>query len=767
MNAIRAPLDPKESKKRKRERLAIVVLSALFIALAVFEFKLTKVSTSLPLVNSIFFFGLLNINILLLASVIWLIARNVGKLFFERRSHILGARLKTKLVVAFSAFSATPTIVLFIISALYINSSFDKWFSLRIQNTLQGSLEITNIFYKNTEQTARHFAEHIAREMAKRFPAKSPRGKIPPGVKSYLDEQVKFLALHAVEFYTGPFDDRLLLQGNQSPADHAQSYPFLPLDVLERAFRGEPLSVIHQIGTGDLIRTVVPIRGKISVPGVVVVDAYVPVSIVNKVDQISTVFDDYKGTNPLKYPIKTAYFVILIMMTLVIIFVAIWLGIYLARELTVPVENLVRGVQKVGAGDLDVVVERTGQDEISTLVDAFNQMTKHLKDNSIKLSETTKDLENRTLELETVLANIGSGVLVVGPDGIIRGINRAASALLEIPLDRAEGRMATDVFVGQSKPLAQFIERCRQRQIEQHEAQPQLTQHHLTSHNGGTRSLAVVSTILKHGETLLGLLVVIDDMTHLLKAQREVAWREVARRIAHEIKNPLTPIKLSAQRLERQLGSIPGREGALVKECTSTIVRHTDELKDMVNEFSNFARFPEISPSRNSLNEAIEEIIKLYSQAHPAILFKLSLDKRMPLFEFDRDQIKRVVMNLIDNAVSAVRGAGEGVKSGAVAAPVIETATHYNENLKIAAIVMSDNGPGMAEEIRSRVFEPYFSTKRDGTGLGLAIAKRIVNDHDGFIRVSSEAGRGTQFWIELPTSFRRIPTGIHSPEIHS
>jgi two-component system nitrogen regulation sensor histidine kinase NtrY len=271
-----------------------------------------------------------------------------------------------------------------------------------------------------------------------------------------------------------------------------------------------------------------------------------------------------------------------------------------------------------------------------------------------------------------------------------------------------------------------------------------------TYNDGQTsRTLAGIATSLRQTDSEWGVVVVLDDITHLVKSQREMAWREVARRIAHEIKNPLTPIKLSAQRLQRRLGNLAGKDGLLLKECTETIVKHSDELKEMVNEFSSFARLPEISVAPNDLNAALQETVKLYSQAHPQITFSAELEPRMPVFEFDRDQIKRVFVNLLDNAVAAMSERGGKVRM----------TTHYNDRLKIAAISIRDTGPGMTEEVKARLFEPYFSTKREGTGLGLAIVKRIINDHDGFIRVQSDPApgpnQGTEFLIELPTSPRQ------------
>ncbi len=764
------PLEPKERRKRKREVIAILFLVVLFIGLTVLEFRLTKLSSTLPFVNSIFFFGLLNINIIILIALVWLVFRNIGKVFIERRSRILGARLKTKLGIAFLALSIIPTLVLFVISALYINSSFDKWFSLKVQNTLQASLEITSIYYRNTEQTAMHFAQHLANAMAARMkeeeaaPLPLQQAQflkvLPLWAHEYLSTQRDFLALDAVELYVDPLDERVVAHkvgGNEL----ADPYPRLSLDLLTRAFSGERVPVLQHIGNGALIRCLYPVRVDGSsdgrVIGVIVVDSYIPVSLVNKVDEIASVLDDYMDTNPLKYPIKTTYLVILVMITLVILFVAIWIGLYMARELTVPVERLILGAKAVGAGDLDVVVMATGQDELATLIHSFNKMTSDLKDNRERLTAAGADLERRRLQLEAVLANIETGVISVNQSGEITTFNRSVAKFLQLEPQDAVARDYREVLTGEAAPLIRVIERALEAS-QQVSPTSEIEQWNFRS-GDSTRTLAAVATSLRDSEANWGVVVVIDDLTHLIKGQREMAWREVARRIAHEIKNPLTPIKLSAQRLQRKLGSLPAREDALLKECTETIIKHTDELKEMVNEFSNFARFPEISPAPNDLNEAIGEVVRLFQQAHPEIAFKIDFEPKLPIFEFDRDQIKRIVINLFDNAVAALTSA-ESLTLGR--AKQISIATHYNDRLHMAVFEVADNGPGMTEEVRGRVFEPYFSTKTEGTGLGLAIAKRIVNDHDGFIRIHSAPGEGTRFLIELPTSLRN--SAVRRPE---
>lgn len=727
------PLDPRESLKRKRERLAIFSLFVLFIVLMFAEFRISKVSSTLPFVNSIFFFGLVNLNIIILITLLWLVFRNVGKLFIERRRNILGSKLKTKLVISFLAFSITPTLVLFVISALYINTSFDKWFSIKVQNTLQTSLEITRLYYRGADQAAAHFAESISKSMGPRI-NKFQRSELI----NYLAAQQENLALDAVEFYRDPLEERILTQ-KQSSA-RLFGVPRMPIDLLDTAFAGNPTSVIHHVGEGDLVRALAPVktpRGVIQ--GVIVVSRYLPVTLVNKVDEISSVIEDYKDTNPLKYPVKTAYFLILILITLVIIFTAIWIGIYLARELTVPVERLVLGAQAVGAGNLDVLIQSTGQDEIAVLVDSFNKMTRDLKDNRERLTETTQDLEKRKLQLEAILANVGTGVISIDDRGKITTFNRASSQLMNIPSEQALGKRFQDVLSKVDSTLFEVFEKALHSPGTM--GQPEVHQLNIQV-RGEIKSVAAIVTPIPSGTV-----VVIDDMTYLIKSQREMAWREVARRIAHEIKNPLTPIKLSAQRLQRKLSDLAGKEGQLLKECTDIIISHTDDLKEMVNEFSNFARLPEIQTSPNHLDSMLGEVLPLYRQAHVEIQFDYQSDPHLPVFDFDKDQLKRVLINLLDNSVFALKDKPGNDKK-------INITTHYNSELKIAVIDYRDNGVGMSDEIKARVFEPYFSTKMSGTGLGLAIAKRIISDHHGFIRVQSSLGEGTQFLIELPTVAR-------------
>ncbi|MBI3542552.1 MAG: HAMP domain-containing protein [Deltaproteobacteria bacterium] len=754
-------LDPREAAKRQREKLLILGVTVLVVLTTYFEVRLSNLSNRLPFVNSIFFFGLINFNVILLMVLVGLVFRNIGKLFLERRRKILGSRLKAKLVIAFLSFTIIPTVILFLISSLYINASFDKWFSLKVQNTLQATLDITQTYYKNMNRIAQHMASQFSGELREKYGQDKFR---PRALKSYVQHNVELPTVDGIEVYTDPLDERVVasthVENGATVTDPESALPRLPLDVLTKAFAGETVSLVQHMAGSDLIRAVAPIMDRRSgkVYGAVAVTFIIPVSIVNKVDEISSVFQDYRDVNPLKYPMKSTYFIILIMMTLLIIFVSIWIGIYIARELTVPLERLVQATQRIRGGNLDFEVINPGNDEIATLTGSFNDMTAELKRHRVELEATNRALAEKRAYVEAILNNVAGGVISVESNGTIATVNASAAKLLGQASEQLVDRNIAEVFDAATSPLpalfADSVKRAEQglmtplrRQFAHGGSQG--------ADSGEEASSELMATATPFGG---GIVFVIDDMSNISKAQREAAWREVARRIAHEIKNPLTPIKLSAQRLQKKFASHHSAEAAIFRECTDTIIKNVDELKDMVNEFSEFARFPSANPSPQKLNEALREVVVLYEEAHRSVNFIFQPESRLPLVDVDRDQLKRVVINLLDNAVAALQN---GVGSKLPPPKIIKVRTHFNELLRIAAIEIEDNGPGMTDTVRSRLFEPYFSTKTNGTGLGLAIVKRIISDHQGFIRVTSAPGEGTKFTIELPVN---LPVNLSDKE---
>jgi two-component system, NtrC family, nitrogen regulation sensor histidine kinase NtrY len=744
-----SPLNKSERRKRRRERITIILVLVAIVVLANFALRLVKLSSTLPFVNSIFFFGIINLNLILLAVLVFLIFRNLSKLFIERRKGLLGSKLKTKLVLSFLSLSIVPTVVLFFVSTLYINSSFDRWFSKKVQNTLDASLEITAIYYENTQRSAQHFAERIREEVTQKIDLddRSTRTRIARELSTL---RAKY-ALDAVEVYWHPLDPRTLVV---RPELNPEIFPRLPIENVQKTLDGEEVNLVQHVGTGDVLRAVVPLKDSSTkkVVGALTVSYHLPAGLRNKVDEIYSTAADFKEVNPLKYPVKTIYLAILILITLLVSFAAIWVGFYLARQMTKPLEDLAQAVSEVGSGNLDVAINTAGDDEIATVSAAFNQMTNDLRENRDRLQttygtlQTTNDeLSEKRRYLEAILSNVSAGVCSISAESVITTMNKSAANLLGVRSEIAIGLSLRELLTGPLEELHQSIAQVR----EAGGRETIFKYLNITPAEGRPLSLLVTITPLYDGPTYLGLVLVLDDISHLIKAQREVAWREVARRIAHEIKNPLTPIKLSAQRLQkRYLDKLDNDE--VFKECTDTIIREVDGIKDMVNEFSQFARFPMANPVPNDLSDVISEVVSLHRQADRGITFTFKPDLAVPTFSFDRDQIKRVIMNLVDNAVAATK---DQAKDGDGAE--IELTTAFRREAGIVVIQVADTGQGIPEDVLPMLFEPYFSTKKEGTGLGLAIAKRIINDHDGYIRAASDRNGGkfsTTFTVELPVN---------------
>ncbi|MGZ3704578.1 MAG: ATP-binding protein, partial [Bdellovibrionota bacterium] len=742
------PLERGEKRKRRREQVTILIVLVAIVVLSNLALKLEKLSSTLPFVNSIFFFGIINLNLILLAVLVFLIFRNLSKLVIERRRGLLGSKLKTKLVLSFLTLSIVPTVVLFVISSLYINSTFDKWFSVKVQNTLQATRELTDTYYKNTQASAKHFAERIQEEMVERMNLadRYTRGRIPHELSSMREKY----ALDSVEIYWHPLDPRILVVKQEL---NPELFPRLPIETVQGALDGQESALVQHVGTGDVVRSIIPLRESRSsrkVVGALAVSYHLPVSLVNKVDEINSTYADFREVNPLKYPVKTIYFAILILITLLVMFAAIWVGFYLARQMTMPLERLARAVIEVGSGNLDVEIHNSGDDEIATVSIAFNQMTADLKENRDRLTSaystlrsTNDELVEKRRYLEAILANVSAGVCSVAADSTLTTINKSAANLLGVNSEDVLGTRLEDVLVGYLSELLVSI-----RQVLDAKGKETIFKYlNVAGKEGRPLSLLVTITPLYDSayvpssggtpssaspeDKYLGLVLVLDDISHLIKAQREVAWREVARRIAHEIKNPLTPIKLSAQRLQkRYLGKLDDNE--IFKECTDTIIGQVDELKQMVNEFSQFARFPAANPLPNELNSALAEVVGLFRQAHRNVTFEFLPDANVPVFSFDRDQIKRVVLNLLDNAVAAMTVSHASPSGPVSESGIVQVTTDFRPDSGLVTIQVADSGPGIPEEVLPMLFEPYFSTKKEGTGLGLAIAKRIVNDHDGY-----------------------------------
>jgi two-component system nitrogen regulation sensor histidine kinase NtrY len=709
-----------EAKRRKREGIVILVTGLMVAALIFFEVQLPDASPEYSLGSNILFFLLININIILLMLLVFLVVRNLVKLIFERKRRILGSRLQVRLVLAFVALSLVPSVLLFAIAVGLLTRSFDRWFDAKVESALQGSLEIGQTYYQNSANNALFYA----RQLSQRITAE---GLFEPqrtaALKEFVQSKQKEYNLGTVEIFS-PDGEPLVVAFNQRVPTGVTLKP--EADFINRALRGLEVTRTQLFGDADVIRGGVPLFAKDRrILGVVVVDYFVPKSITKRALQISQSFEQYKYLSFLKTPVKNSYILTLLLITLVIIFAATWCGIYLSRGITVPIQKLAEGTHEVAQGNWDYKIESGGDDEIGVLMNSFNQMTGDLK--QIKL-----ELERRGRVVETVLANIAAGVVSVDPAGDITTWNKAAEQMLGVKAAGAVGRSYQEVFQAEAlRGIREIIDSVRGHESVERELKISLQEQ--------VRTVVVSAATLRDDDaSILGVMVFLEDITQIQKVQRMEAWREVARRIAHEIKNPLTPIQLSAERLRKRYAKMLEGDGGILDKCTTTIIQQVDELKNLVNEFSQFARLPSAQLASNDLNEIVSEALFLFKEGHNGIQFQFRGDVIPPL-ELDRELIKRVLINLLDNAVAAVNGGGE-----------IKLSTGYDRARSVVTLEVADNGCGLAPEIRSRIFEPYFSTKENGTGLGLTIVSQIVEDHHGYVRALSNDPRGTRISIELP-----------------
>ncbi|MGB7947238.1 MAG: ATP-binding protein [Candidatus Binatia bacterium] len=709
-----------EAKRRKREGLVILATTLMVLAFAFFEVQLPDQSPEHSLGNNIAFFLLINLNIILLGLLIFLVVRNLVKLVFERKRRILGSRLRVRLVLAFIALSLVPTLLLFFIAGGLVTRSFERWFDLQVENALQGSLEIGQTYYQNSANNALFYARQLSQRMTREGLFETHR---LGDLKEFVQSKQREYNLGTVELFAPDYRSLMVAFNEQVPT----GVTIKPEnEFLNRALRGLEVTRTQAFGEGDIIRGGVPIYSADKrVLGVVVVDYYVPKSITKRALQISRSYEQYKQLMALQTPVKNSYMLTLLLITLVIIFAATWCGLYLAKGITVPIQKLAEGTHEVAQGNWDYKIESGGDDEIGTLVESFNQMTRDLKQINV-------ELEQRKRFVETLLANITAGVIAVDRAGRITTWNKAAEEMLGVKANDVLARNQEEIFqVGQLQVMREILESVKDRESVEREIKIALPDQLLT--------VVVTAATLRDDEgRILGVMVFIEDITQIQKVQRMEAWREVARRIAHEIKNPLTPIQLSAERLRKRYSKLLEGNGAILDKCTSTIIQQVDELKNLVNEFSHFARLPSAKLTTNDLNEIVQEALFLFKEGHNDIQFHFS-NGDIPALELDREQIKRVIINLLDNAVAAVTEKGH-----------IKIATSHERARGTVYLEIADDGCGVATEVRARIFEPYFSTKKNGTGLGLTIVSQIIEDHRGYIRVRPNEPRGTKITIEFP-----------------
>jgi two-component system nitrogen regulation sensor histidine kinase NtrY len=506
---------------------------------------------------------------------------------------------------------------------------------------------------------------------------------------------------------------------------------------------GRESESVAPFGAGELVRVAVPVKdagGR--VVGAVVAAAFLPEAVAREAREVQESYAKFRKAETLREPIKAVYLSLYLFPALLTLFGAVWLALYLARRITTPLRLVAEGAERIAAGQRGVRVDfPTGSDEFQALIASFNRMSERLarseeevEFNRASLTRKNEELEERRRLTDTVLETVGTGVVVADHEGTLTAINAAACRLLEADAS-VVGLPVARLLSGPGRDeILEIVERLLSGRVTRQEREV------LVPSRGRERHLAATVVALPAPlGSAPGAVLVLDDLTPLMRAQKVAAWGEVARKLAHEIKNPLTPIQLSAQRIRKAyVKSAPGFEGILA-ECSEAIVREVDALKDLVDEFAQFARLPAANLAPGSLNEAVDGALSLYDGLLAEVAIERRLSSELPLLRLDAGQMKRVVINLVDNAVEALGGKGRVV-----------IATELDGAAGRARLSVADEGPGVRPEDKDRLFVPNFSTKKRGSGLGLAIVSRIVQEHHGAIRVEDNAPRGARFVVELP-----------------
>ncbi len=739
-------LAPAERSRRRRERFLIGLVAAVIAALVLMQ-PLRGLTKGVG--DSALFLFLNALTVILIVLLVFLIIRNFVKLVFERRRGILGSHLHLKFVFAFILITAVPTTGLFVVAAGFIQHSIDKWFSVQVDSALEQSHELATNYYDASAQRALAFGETIATEITAQHLLREENME---KLAAFVETKQREYHLGVVEVFSSTGEE---LVTAINPAIPAANFSRPDSDFVSSALGGKPASRVEGMASGDVVRGAVPIDSsfKQGEPvGVVVVNTFIPFALSHKAEDIRKTWEEYRALQPQAGHIRAAYQLELLLAFLVILLLATWMGFRMAKGVTGPIRALAEGTAEVARGNLDIVVQSTSDDEIGFLVDSFNGMIRDQRKSRADLVQSNAELDQRRGYMEIVLQNIGAGVISLDGEARISTINPAARRLLSIPRKESlVGRKMQEFISGPE--YSDFVRHVGER-LEEAKGWDSVRRQVQFPVGDEVLTLRVTVTPLQDEDgRSLGAVVVLDDYSQIVKVQRMEAWREVARRIAHEIKNPLTPIQLSAQRIRRRFQSrlCDTEEDARVfDECVDSITSHFEGLKLLVNEFSNFARLPTANPKPDDLNRVVSEVVASY-EGTKGVGFVSDSDAALPLVAIDQEQIRRVLTNLFDNAIAAIE---EQVESGGLAATLsvgrIEVSTRFDPVLQIVRLEVADDGVGLAPEQRRQIFEPYFSTKRHGTGLGLSIVSRIVADHNGYIRVYGNQPRGTRFVIELP-----------------
>jgi len=719
-------------------RLVLAVTGGLLLLFLLAELLLRRSRDFQPdFLASALLYALTVLNITLLLVLVFVLGRNLVRMLMEWRRGVFGARLRMQLLLVFLTMAVAPSLLILLVGSDLIRQTVDRWFNVDVERMLASSRTLGLAVDAEALDTSRVHARQLAGEI-------ESRGLLQPQEQGRLRRAIELRArqreLDLVNVYAGEtevvavMDPRLPASPGLEAAAEA---------LAASAASGKEAQASAAYGGGRLARAAFPLRDASGRPeGAVVVSTFVPPDVAAAAREVQDGYAKFRKTQTFREPILSFYRSLYLFPALLILFGAVWLALYLSRRITTPMRLVGEGAERIAAGERGVRVDfPTGSEEFRALIASFNRMSERLarSEEEVEFSRAglvrkNQELEERRRLTDTVLETVGTGVLVVDDEGALSAANAAAQRLLELepgalglPLERA--------LTGPGREeIHKVVLRLLSGRVSRQEREVVVPSRERDRH----LAVTVVSLPGSLGGAP-GALVVVDDLTPLMKAQKVAAWGEVARKLAHEIKNPLTPIQLSAQRVRKAWLKSDPELDRIVTECTRAIVDEVEALKNLVDEFAQFARMPAATLRPASLHEVLEQALSLYEGLFPGIELERRLAPDLPVLRLDFDQMKRAVINLVDNAIEAAEGQGR-----------IEVATEYDRAAARVRLVVSDDGPGIAPADRDQLFVPHFSTKKRGSGLGLAIVSRIVQEHLGTIRVEDQKPRGARFVIELP-----------------
>jgi nitrogen fixation/metabolism regulation signal transduction histidine kinase len=673
--------------------------------------------------------AVLILNVVGVIALVTLLARKLWQLFREYRDHVPGSRLIARTVLIFGALVVAPLLIVYLSSLEFLNRGIDSWFQFEVKRGLNDAVDLSRAALKLRMREYSERTVSLARTL----------DKVAPGdIQIRLDDERRVSEALEIVLFGG--HERIIASSLENPLETLPSRP--PSDLLRQVGQMRPyVSLEPQAGGKYIIRTAAALGDPGGADARYVVAIYpVPAQLSELAEAVQTAYSQYGDVAAMREPLQYSFRLTLTLVLLLAMLAAIYGAIFSAQRLVAPVQDLIAGTRAVGKGDFGTRLPLPSRDEMGFLVHSFNDMTKRLRRAREEATLSQQAVERERERLAIILARLSTGVVAVDRLLTVRMANHAAGAILGSDLSAATGRPLPELAATNER-LGQFVAALAVRFAGgREEWREQLD----LDSQAGRRTLMCACTPLPGEGSDMGYVIVFDDITALLEAQRDAAWGEVARRLAHEIKNPLTPIQLSAERLRRRLlSTMKPPDAEILDRATHTIVQQVETMQQMVNAFSEYARAPEMRITRFSLNQLVTDVADLYRSQDPRSTIHLALDEKLDMVEADRGRVRQILNNLVTNALEALDG---------VANPSLEIATRLESggDAAYAVVTVCDNGPGFPRELLGRVFDPYVTSKPKGTGLGLAIVKKIVEEHGGRIDADNRAEGGARVRVVLP-----------------